>query len=242
MKMKIIFSKITFQDVVQIIGIMSPFLLQFFKNKFYEKHLKCKREKSSLDKYLNYYIFWYFAGLIVIVMYIFLEAVYYAVKGITYSFNDADKKCLMLINIVIYFCVFIRINSEEDTIKLKKKYKYSKIIKDLLKNGPIVLSGIMYSLFFNGFIFVIRILGIMLIVLEVTSYFILDSNPIFEYKYVSFYLKDNTEIKEVKTEQVKFKGAWIIIKNKTMKNEVRFREQEVSKIEYSDRSSSIFII
>lgn len=238
--MKEILSKITIQDALQIIIIVLPYLGRLIKNKYYEKHLKCKKLKSSLDRYLNYYIFWYFAGLIVIVVYVFLLAFLCAVKETVYSLDSVNRIFLTLFTIGVYVCFLIKINLEEDTIKLKKKYKYSKVIKILLTNVPIILSGLVYSLFYyNFFIVLIRILGVVLIILEVLSFVILDSNCIFEYKYVSFYLKDNKEIKEIKTEQVKFKGDWIIIKNKTIKNEVRFREQDVWKIEYNNGLTQI---
>jgi len=122
-------------------------------------------------------------------------------------------------------------------------YKYSKLIKFGLINVPIFLSLVMYFLFvYNFSTVVVGTIQSILLILEFIVLFIINNESTFEYKYVSFYFNDDSMINTVKTEQVKYKGKWIIIKNNSMNSEVRFRIEDVKKVEYYNENNIIPII
>lgn len=69
---------------------------------------------------------------------------------------------------------------------------------------------------------------------ELLAFFVLDNKSTVMYQYATFYLNDDTMIKAADMETTCQKGNWIIAKFKDSEKEVRFRQKDIKRIQYSN--------
>jgi len=154
--------------------------------------------------------------------------------------NNRFLKVILIISDLITLLLFnfylIKTKKKDEIIKLKKKLKYQeKIIINIIFYLPYSMQGIVYLfdllsqhsilLFFIELLIAVLCIIVAMIILDNTSYF--------EYKYVSFMLKEGIELKNILNEKILKKGSWIIAKDK-FNNESRFKYSDIIKIEYKN--------
>lgn len=202
----------------------------------------CDKKKSSSDIYINYIAkFLLYVCVISVVFYMMILAVVNIfIKGIIViklSSNDYSlifNLCCTLA--YIYLCV-VYLKKEYDFIVFKKDYKQKKLYTKILYYSPIIITGIMLLLgLWNTKLFRILIsIGFLFIfLLELISIFILDETKEYEFSYATFHFKSGIIKYNIRIKDIKKKGIWIVITNKTNYSQLRVRQSDIDFIEYSN--------
>lgn len=237
---------IQLEDVIdlvkKIIGVSFPvfitYIVHYIKS---DKNWRNRREKSSFDKYTilqcKAFIFLFLTIFAIDFLFIFI-IVFMGCEVI----NDVSKKILgvsVIICILIYL-FYIR-NRLNKVINIKKKYK-KKYKENNIKGVAYIVcyiqffvTGILFftSIFLeNNFIFIIGFLLITFCI--IMEAIILEDISVYEQKYISFVCKDGWKLDGVLNKNVHKKGNWIIAKLHSGK-EVRFKYEDIIRIEYSDK-------
>lgn len=221
-----------------VVPVLCVFVQLCYKSciaKYNEQVLKCKKVKSSVDRYLMHFISWIFIGLCIIIIYMFLMVFLNGFLDIEYTFTDKNVIFYTIFSIGLYIWIILKWDYKKDFIKFKKKYKLGNITKDILTYFPIVVAGLIYTLgVYDCTTVIIKVLCIALVVMEIFFNIVLDDTSGLEYDYAIFYFNDNTILDNIKTNNIKCKRNWIIITDADKEKEIRLKEETIKRIEYSN--------
>lgn len=217
--------------LIPVIGLF----FDFDKIRLNSHHL-IKLKTPSVDLYTNFLfkinIFGTLAAFIVIILLAALNKV---------CGWDLGNQSITVIYAVVIGLIYLVLLLTKKTVNMWdvsskiKSDKMKEAIPYALYKSTILVAGVTWTFSLSYTTFATSFAVITNIFLEIVAIFILDSKAHFEYKYVSFFLKDGMTINKIRSEKVTQKGDWIYIKQGT--EEIGFR---VSSIETFYKSNSIF--
>lgn len=228
--------------VKKIIGVSFPVLITYIVHYIKsDKNWRNRKEKSSFDKYtiLQCKAFIFLFLFIFVIEFLFLFIISF--MGFE-AVNDVSKKILAVsIIISILFYLFYIRNRLDGIINIKKKYK-KKYKKKNLKRIACIVCYIQFTMavivsFSTLFLeedLILKIGFVLICFCVIIEAIILEDVSGFDHKYISFVCKDGWKLDGALNKNVHKKGNWIIAKMDSGK-EVRFKYEDIIRIEYSDK-------
>lgn len=202
-----------------------------------DKYWKCVKQKSSQSNYIIYFWKLYISGFWIVIIYFFL------LLALTFALQTN----VFVKNVIFWHSIFSgafhaalvywigKPYAVSRKIVYKKRYKHEKLMTNLFAYSPIVMSGLIWAVlvalkskWLSGVIMIVCV------VVEILAMIVLDDESTVMYQYATFHLNDDTIIKWADMNSTCQKGNWIIAKFKDKDSEVRFRQKDIKRIQYSN--------
>lgn len=227
---------------INIIGVSIPALITYMVHYIrLDKNWRDRKGKSSIYKYTilqcKASIFLFLSIIVIEFLLLFIISF----MGFEVN-NDGSQKILGVSKIIsILFYLFYIRNQLDGVINIKKKYK-KKYKKKNVKRIAYIVCYIQFIMtvivsFSSKFFkenFVFKICFLLICFCIIMEAIILEDVSGFEQKYISFTCKDGWKLDGVLNKDVYKKGNWIIAKLNSGK-EVRFKYEDIIRIEYSNK-------
>lgn len=203
-----------------------------------DKYWKCVKQKSSQGNYIKYFWRLYLSGLWILIMYFF----------VLLSITITLQTDIFIKNMILWHSIFSGILhialiywvgksfAVSGKIVYKKRYKYEKSMTMLFAYSPIVMSGLIWAVL--GTVkckFLSTAIMIVCVVVEILAMIVLNDESTVMYQTATFHLNDDTMIMAVDMNSTCQKGNWIIAKFMDSEMEVRFRQKDIKRIQYSNQ-------
>lgn len=229
-----------YNGIIPFITFILPFIYFNFLKPRKETGWKLSVQRGSYDRYVSYLMRVIFGMFIYILLYTFLTLLILAAIFYNTDFKISNIFISVVFTIItVIWCVLvvinIKISKKEEIIVLKNHQPNKKIISRFLLYFPPLFTAFLLisSIFLKIPNIISTIIFIFCLIYLIVPACILDNNPKYEYMYMCFCLDDEMRIENIKTENVKKEGTWIVVKDE-LNNEIRFKNENIKRIEYKN--------
>lgn len=230
-----------YNGIIPVFLGLIPFLYKVFINSTSSSEWKKSISRSSFDKYISFQIRMVF--IMYITVFIMATVCIISIYLLLYNFyiiKNIDRFVKIVFSLscaglhIYMICYLEKIKKREEIILFKKKDR--KKIGIILFYLPVVINVII--LLFSTYKIINIIAFICCVICYIVAGMMLDVEP--EYKYVCFYFNNETRLDKVLIKDIKQKGNWIIIKDKSG-TQILFKQEDIMKIKYLKYDTGIII-
>lgn len=223
--LKVVGKEDVYKIIVPLITIILGWVFQYINGfLFEERQWKQIREKSQVERYINYMLIIVGFGGFILAAYVFLVASVEVLFSIQVTIGVIKVSYLMVSGVSFCYLIF----SEQ-----KRQFVESKQKNLFLQKIPCILSGLLWCFIFTSkAVIFMRISAIIIFALEIYVLFFLSDIKDFKYKYAKFHFYSGKTIDLIETKSISQKRNWIIINGESTGVEHRFRIKDIEKIEY----------
>lgn len=222
------------EPILSIISaIVVPIITSVAKYISKDKRWKNNKEKSSLNLFTDLFIRMLQFGLIYMITSIFVITL---LKEFGYKYFPTVISVILLV--IIGVATFLNERKETTmsvwfncTEKMKKFFSFMAYAISI--SLPIMLVFLFISNPGSMIFVILQGCSFVLCILFLSWMIILDGKKNFKYKCAKIYLKDNVIIENINATTLYFKGGWVIATKMDDQSEVRFKNQDIERVEYT---------
>lgn len=200
------------------------------------KQWKITKEKSSRDQFTSLF----FRGLLFYIVYVILSL--FAIVLLTkIGYKEMTQRMISITLGIVIGAIFCIYEYKEKKVFVKECFTGRlKIILEFMAILVPVFISVMLSILYianpGSWIFIASKIcsWVLLAAFLIFGICIIDAKKEFRYKRAKVYLKNKEKVKNIDVTTIYFKGGWVIVKKINEQSEVRFKNKDIERVEYTE--------